>query len=159
MLSLPEMNLISSFLFSSEQLEYALHLLLSPVSFQPVSTVQLAFEMIYNPLDLVNTVVKPAFFVILHLQDPSLQCFPLSHDRNASVIGGRTSRHTNFSKSIHIFSDRILVVISRKSFLYLTRIFPKIPVKLNSSGLEVFRLDRFGLNRFGLITCERWDLC
>ena len=40
----------------------------------------------------------------------------------------------------------------------------KIPVQLNSSGLEVFRLDRFGLdvfelNRLGLITCERWDLC
>ena len=40
---------------------------------------------------------------------------------------------------------------------------PQIPVKINSSGLEVFRLDRFGidvfeLNRLGLITCERWDL-
>ena len=43
-----------------------------------------------------------------------------------------------------------------------------IPVKLNSSGLEAFRLDRFGLDRIGLdrvgldrlglITCESWDL-
>ena len=38
----------------------------------------------------------------------------------------------------------------------------KISVKLKSSGVEVFRIDRFGvdgfeLNRFGLTTCE--DLC
>ena len=32
----------------------------------------------------------------------------------------------------------------------MIRICPKILVKLNSSGLEVFRLDRFGLGRFGL---------
>ena len=105
------------------------------------------------------TVVKPAFFVVLHLQDPSLQCSPLSRNRNASVTGGRTSLH-QLSKFIHISSKRI----SHKPFLYLIRICPKIPVKLNSSGLEVFRLDRFGvdvfeLNRLGLITCKRWDLC
>ena len=102
MLSVPEMNLTSSFLFSSDQLEYALHLLLSPVSLQQVSPVQLVFEMIYNPLDLVFTVVKPAFFVILHLQDPSLQCFPLSHNRNASVTGGRTSLHQLFQIHPHL---------------------------------------------------------
>ena len=89
LLSVPEMNLTSSFLFSSDQLEHALHLLLSPVSMQQVSTVQWVFEMIHSPLDLVFSVVKPAFFVVLHLQDPSLQCFPLRHNRNASVTGGR----------------------------------------------------------------------
>ena len=67
---------------------------------------------------------------------------------------------TNLCKFIHILSKRI----SRISFLDLIRICPKIPSKLNSFGLEVFRIDRFGLdvielNRFGLITCERWDLC
>ena len=36
---------------------------------------------------------------------------------------------------------------------------PKIPGKLNSSSLEVFRLDRFGLDGFGLITCERDGIC
>ena len=51
-----------------------------------------------------------------------------------------------------------------KSFLYVIRICLKISVKLNSSRLEVFRLNRFGLggtglNRIGLITCEKWDLC
>ena len=46
---------------------------------------QLVFEMMYNPLGLVHTVVKPAIFVILHLQDPSLQCSPLRQNRNASV--------------------------------------------------------------------------
>ena len=43
-----------------------------------------------------------------------------------------------------------------------------LTVKLNSSGLEAFRLDRLGpgrigldrvgLDRVGLITCESWDL-
>ena len=68
---------------------------------------------------------------------------------------------TNFSKLIQIFGDGILVVISHKSFLYLRRICSKIPSKLYSSGLEVLRLDRFGVwsNRFGLVTRERWDLC
>ena len=31
----------------------------------------------------------------------------------------------------------------------MTRICPKIPVKLNSTALEVFRLDRFGLDDLG----------
>ena len=53
MLSVPEMNLTPSFPFSSDQLEYALHLLLSPVSLQQVFLVQLVFEMIYYSLDLV----------------------------------------------------------------------------------------------------------
>ena len=48
MLSVPEMNLTSSFLFSSDQLEYALHLLLSPVSLQQVFPVQLVFSMVYT---------------------------------------------------------------------------------------------------------------
>ena len=92
------------------------------------------------------------FFVILHLQDPSLQCSPLSHDRNASVIGHRTYRNQLFQIPPYL-QRYVLVVIPHESFLYLIRICPKIPVKLNSSGLEVFRLDEFGL-----ITCERWDL-
>ena len=96
MLSALETDLTSSFLFSSDQLEYALHLLLSPVSLQQVSPKQLVFEMIRNPLDTVYTVVKPAFFVFLNLQDPSLECFPPSHNRNASVTGCRTSQHQLF---------------------------------------------------------------
>ena len=96
MLSSPETNLLSSVLFLSDQLEYALHLLLSPVSLQWVSPKHLVFEMIHNPLDFAFSVVKPAFSAILHLQDPSLQCFPLSHNRNSSVTGYRTSRHPHF---------------------------------------------------------------
>ena len=61
--------------------------------------VQLAFEIIYNPLGLVCTVVKPACFVVVHLQDPSLQCSPLSHNRNAPVTGGGTSLHQLFPNS------------------------------------------------------------
>ena len=37
-----------------------------------------------------HTVVKSAFFVILHLRDQNLQCFPRNR-RNASAIGCRTS--------------------------------------------------------------------
>ena len=70
MLSVPETNLTSSFLL--DQLEYAWHLLLSPVSLQQVSPMQLVFEMFCSPLDFAYTVVKPAFFVVLHLQDPSV---------------------------------------------------------------------------------------
>ena len=102
MLSVLETNLTSSFL--SDQLECALHLLLSPVSLQQVSPMHLVFEMIYNLLNFSNTAVKPAFFVILHLQDPSLQCFPLSHNRNATVTGCRTSRHQLFQ--IHPYLRR-----------------------------------------------------
>ena len=79
-------------LFSSGQLQYALHLPLSPVSLHQVSSKQLVFEMICNLLDPAYTVVKPAFFVMLSLQDLSLQCSPLDHNRNASVIECRTSR-------------------------------------------------------------------
>ena len=57
---------------------------------QQVSPVQLVFEMIYSPLGLVCTVVKPAFFVVLQLQGPSLQCSSLSRIRNAFVTGGKT---------------------------------------------------------------------
>ena len=101
--------------------------------------------------------MKPAFF----RSSPSW---------NASVTGCRTSQH-QLCKIIRIFSD----VVSYKSFLYLIQICPKIPFELNSSGLEVFKLDRFGVdgfdpNRLGLVTCEDyprpvalfcegWDLC
>ena len=138
--SVPETNLTSSLFLN--QIEYALHLLLSPVTMQQVSSVRLAFERIQGLLDFACKVVKPAIFVVFHLQDP---------------VGHLC---TNFCKSIHVFSERI----SHKSFKYLMRLCPMITVKLNSSGLQVFRLDRFGvdgfdLNRFGITTNERWDLC
>ena len=56
--------------FFLNQLEYALHLLLSPVTMQQVFPVRLAFEKIHGLLDFACTVVKPSFFVVLHLQDP-----------------------------------------------------------------------------------------
>ena len=62
--SVLEMNLTSSVLFSSDQLEDALHLLLFPVTMQQVSPVELAFERIHSLLDFANTMVKPAFFVV-----------------------------------------------------------------------------------------------
>ena len=63
---------------------------------QQVSPMRLAFEMIHSLLDFTYTVVKPEFFVVLHLQDPSLQCSPLSHIRKASVIGGKTRLQQTF---------------------------------------------------------------
>ena len=102
-----------------KKLEYALHLLLSPLTMQQVSPVRLAFKRIHSLLDSANTVVKPAFFVVLHLQGPSLQWSPQSHLRNASVSGSKTHRHQLF----YISSKRT----SHKSFLGLIRICPKIP--------------------------------
>ena len=105
MLSALEMNLTSSFLFLSDQLEYSVLLLLSSVLLLlPVSLKLLVFEVSYNPLGPVFSMVKPAFFVILSLQDPSLQCFPLRHNRNASVTGCRTSLHQLFQ--IHPYLRR-----------------------------------------------------
>ena len=60
MQQVPETNFTSS--LSLNQLEYVLHLLLSPVTMQHVSPVQVAFEMIHSLLDSANTVLKPAFF-------------------------------------------------------------------------------------------------
>ena len=76
-LSALEMNLTSSFLFLSDQLEYGVHLPLSSVLLLlPVSLKLWVFENSQNfPFVHVHTVVLPTFFVILHLQDPSLQCF------------------------------------------------------------------------------------
>ena len=110
---------------------------------QQVSPVRLAFERIRSLLDLAHTVVKPAFFVVLHLQVPSLQCFAPSLNRNASVTGSKTRLHQLF-KFIHIINERT----SHKSFVDLIRICPKI-----------FGVDVFELNRLVLITCERRDLC
>ena len=77
MLSALEMNLTSSFLFLSDQVEYIAHLLLySVLLLLPDSLKLLVFEMIYNPIGLEYTVEKPAFFVILRLQDP--ECAMLS---------------------------------------------------------------------------------
>ena len=87
-------NLTSS--LSLNQLEYIVHLPLSSVTMKQVSPVRLAFERIHSLLDFAYTAVKPAFFVVLHLQDPSLQWSPLSHSRNASVTGCRTSLHQLF---------------------------------------------------------------
>ena len=78
------------------QLEYALHLLLSPVTMQQVSPLRLAYERIHSLLDSANTVVQPAFFVVLHLQRPSLQCSPLSRIRNAFMSGVKTRLHQLF---------------------------------------------------------------
>ena len=55
----------------------------------------------------VYTVVRLPFVAILHLQDPSLQCFLLSHNRSESLIRCRASRHQLFPKFSHIFSDGI----------------------------------------------------
>ena len=112
------MNLTSSSLFLSNQLEYVVHLLLSSVLLLlPAPVKLLVFEKILNPLVPVYPAVKPAFFEILHLQDPSLQCFPLSHKRNASVTGGRTSLHQLFQIPLVIigsgatnFPSRIRVI-------------------------------------------------
>ena len=68
------MNLTSSFFYLSDQLEYVVHLPLSPVLLLlPVSLKLLVFEKIHHPLAPVYTAVEPAFFVILHIQDPSLR--------------------------------------------------------------------------------------
>ena len=91
MLSDPEMNLTSSFLFSGDQLECS-----------KISPVYLVLEMIYNPLGLAFSMVTPTFFAILRLQDPRLQCFPLSHNRNAHVTGGRTSRYQLYQTHPHL---------------------------------------------------------
>ena len=146
MLSFPEMDSTSSLPFG--QLGYVLHLLLSPVGLRQVSPVHLI---------LACTVVKSASFVILHPQDPSLQCSPLSRNRNATVIGYRTSRKFWWNSALLTSSVIVcLVIFSHESFLDLIRICQKIPVKLNSFGLEIFRncfRTFFGLNDFGLITC------
>ena len=58
--------------------------------------VRLAFERIHSLLDFANTVVTAAFFEVLHLQDPKLQCSPLSRNRNASLTGYWTTVHQLF---------------------------------------------------------------
>ena len=63
---------------------------------QQVSPVRLAFEKIHGLLDLGHTMVKPAFFAVLDLQGPSLQCFPLNRIRNEFGTGGMTSLHQLF---------------------------------------------------------------
>ena len=106
---------------------------------RPSLFVRLVFERVHSLLVIVNTVVKAAFFVVLHPQDPSLQCSPLSHNRNASVNVGRLC--TNFPTFINIFSK----TTSHTSFVDLIRICSKMSVELNSSGLVVLRIDRFGV--------------
>ena len=79
-------------LFWNDQLEYVVHLHVSSASFLLlVSLKLLVFEKNQNFLLVhVQTAVRPAFVVILHLQDPSLQCFQLNRNRSVcSVIGLR----------------------------------------------------------------------
>ena len=75
-LSVPEMNLTSSFFSSSDQLEYALHLLLSCIIAAGFSSA-VGIRDDLHFLDFAYAVVKTVFFVTLHLQDPSLQSFSL----------------------------------------------------------------------------------
>ena len=93
-----EMNLTSRTLFLSDQLEYIVHLPLSCVLLLlPFSLKLWVFEKNNNfLLAHVHTAVRPAFSVILHLQDPSLQCFQLNHIWNVSLIGRRSSQHQLF---------------------------------------------------------------
>ena len=88
-----EMNLTSSSLFLSDQLEYVVSLLLSPaLSLLQVFLVFKVLEKVLNFLPCpAYTVVKAAFFAIVHPQGPSRQSFPLSGSRSASAIGGRTA--------------------------------------------------------------------
>ena len=58
--SVPETNLTSSLLL--DQLEYALHLLLFPVTLQQVSPVRLAFERIHSLLDFAYTLGEAGIF-------------------------------------------------------------------------------------------------
>ena len=86
-----EMNLTSSSLFESDQLEYVVHLPLSSVSFLLLVSMKLwVSEKNHNFLLVhANTAVRPAFFVILHFQDPRLQCFQLNRNRGVPLIGRR----------------------------------------------------------------------
>ena len=69
-----------------------------------------------------------------------------------------------FSKFLHFFGDRSLVIFLHKSFLYLIQLVQislKTFVRLNSFGLQFFRIFRIGsglddlrLESFGIITCE-----
>ena len=59
----------------------------------PLSSVLLLLLVSLKLWFFTYTVLRPAFFVILHLQDPSLQCFQLNHHRSVSSIGRGASRH------------------------------------------------------------------
>ena len=107
------MNLTSSSLFLSDQLEYVVHLLLSlALSLLQVFLVFKVLEKVLNFLPCPGyTVVKAAFFAIVHPQGPSRQSFPLSRSRSASAIGGGLRFDTNIPEFIRVFIDRILVII------------------------------------------------
>ena len=93
-----QMNVISSSLFLSDQLEYDVHLHLSSVLFLLLVSLKLWVSE-NNPnflLAHVHTAVRPALFVILHLHDRSLQCFQLNRNQSVSLIGRTASRHQLF---------------------------------------------------------------
>ena len=105
-LSALEMNLTSSSLVLSDQLEFVVHLLLSSVlPLRQVSLKPWVFEKNQSfPLAPVFTAVKLAFYVILHLRSPSLQCFLLSHNLSVSVTGYRTTTWHQFFQNSSISS-------------------------------------------------------
>ena len=108
------------------------------------------------------TVVRPAFFVTLHLQDPSLQCFQLNRSQSVFLIGRRACRHQNVQSPPYPL--RQVMVIS----LVLIRICPNIPVELTSSGCGSVprflsnsistRFESSDWSFFGLLTCGRCRL-
>ena len=93
-----EMNLTSNSLFQGSKLENVVHLLLSSVLFLLVVSLKLnVCEKNHNfLLAHVHTAVKPAFSVILHFQDPSLQCFQLNRNQSFSLNRSKASRHKLF---------------------------------------------------------------
>ena len=104
---------------------------------------QSCFEKIHDLLASVYTAVKPTIF----------RNFPSSRSESAMlsaesqfecILDWMWHLDTNFSKFFHIFSDRILIVISHNSVACLIRICPKIPVKLTSSrhALGPYRLSK-----------------
>ena len=116
-----EMNLTSSSLFQSDQLEYVVHLHLSSVLFLLMVCLKLSVsEKNHNfLLAHVHTAVRPAFFVILHLQDPSLQYFQLNHS------GRRASGHQLFPWAHNLWEMQIQS--SRHSAVDLAGFLDPIP--------------------------------
>ena len=108
MLSALEMNLTSSSLSLSDQLEYVVHLPPLSIFLLLVSMKVCLFGKIH---DIVAAVFSASFFVIIQLEHPSLQCFPVRLD-----VG---FLNTNFLK-FHIFCQRIFGFFSNDSFAFDT---------------------------------------
>ena len=110
---------------------------------------------------LQYAVVKQAFSVVLHLQDPSLAM--LSADVLIGMhlrTGGKTSLHQLFQ--IHPWKSVIDLLINLSCDW--CRSVTRFVVKLNSFWAWGFQARiasvsmALHLNRFWLITCERWDI-